>query len=351
VTEFVSTPQAPPLVSVVTPCYNSAPFVAETVEAVLAQRYPQVEHIVVDDGSTDESWAVLEHYAGRITAVRVPKNRGGSHARNLGASMARGSFLMFLDADDLISPDTLDALVAAAGACPQAIAFSRWRRLRCAGGEWRLAPAEVPLPAPQADHLRSWLDGVWVPPAAVLWRREVYESTGGWDEALTFNDDGDLMMRALAGGARLVPAGGGEAYYRVHEPARVSVSASMASPERFRSAVRVLEKLAQLLEGQGRLTEYADPLGLAYHRLALNGFQFGLTEQARQCERMGERYAGRREVSPTWVGRFVSRLVGLERKERIAEGLASYGILTPKRRKFAELRNLRRRGTSRKDES
>jgi hypothetical protein len=334
-----------PLVSVVTPCYNAAPFIAETVDSVMAQRYPQVEHVVVDDGSTDESWAVLERYAGRITTVRLPENRGGSYARNRGARLARGAFLMFLDADDLIAPDTLASLVDAALNDPEAIAFCRWRRLRRKGERWRIEPAEIPLPDPRADHLRSWLEGVWVPPAAVLWRRELYERTGGWDETLTLNDDGDLMMRALAQGAHLVRAGAGEAYYRAREPGRLSVSANVFSDDRFGSSMRVFEKLSQQLEVQGRVDAYSIPLGLAYHRLALVGFQFGFAEQARECERRGERYAGRRAVSRTLVGRLVSQLVGLERKERLAEQLARFGVRTSKRAILIELRRRHGPGT------
>jgi O-antigen biosynthesis protein len=333
-----------PLVSVITPCYNAAPFIAETIESVLAQTYPHVEHIVVDDGSTDGSSAVIERYAGLITAVRLPENQGGSYARNHGARLARGAFLLFLDADDVIAPDTLTALVNAGRGCPKAMAFCTWRRLVRKGGAWRLEPAEIPLPNPRADHLRGWLEGVWVPPSAVLWRREIYERTGGWDETLTLIDDGDLMMRALAQGARLVRAAGGEAYYRAHDPTRLSVSANLFSIKRFQSGMRVFEKLAQQLEREGRLEAYATPLGLAYHRLALVGFRLGFAEQARECERRGKRYAGRRVVSRTWVGRLLSRVVGLEKKERIVDVLARLGLHTSKRAIFLELRRRYGRG-------
>lgn len=334
-----------PLVSVITPCYNAAPFIAETIESVLGQTYPRVEYVVVDDGSTDGSSAVIERYAALITAVRLPENQGGSHARNHGARLARGTFLMFLDADDVIAPDTLASLVAAGRASPKAMAFCSWRRLRWKRGAWCLEPADIPLPNPRADHLRGWLEGVWVPPSAVLWRREVYERTGGWDETLTLLDDGDLMMRALAQGARLVRAGGGEAYYRAHEPSRLSVSANLFSIERFQSGMRVFEKLVQQLERQGRLDAYAIPVGFAYHRLALMGFRLGFAEQARECERRGKLYAGRRAVSRTWVGRLLSRIVGLERKEWIADALARLGLRTSKRAFFLELRRRHGRGT------
>ncbi|HLL84058.1 MAG TPA: glycosyltransferase family 2 protein, partial [Longimicrobium sp.] len=178
-----------PLVSVVTPCYNAAPFVAETIESVLAQTHPAVEQIVVDDASTDGSWEVVERYAAahphRVRAVRLEANRGGSHARNRGAELARGEMVMFLDADDTIAPDTLGALAEGAGGHAGSIAYCPWERSKLApGGDWVATPPDVPLPSPDPDEaLRGWLAGSsWVPPCAVLWTRAAYERTGGWDE-------------------------------------------------------------------------------------------------------------------------------------------------------------------------
>src|SRR5688500_425481 len=104
-----------PLVSVVTACYNAAPYVAETIESVLAQSYAPIEHIIVGDASTDGSWKLvsrfLERHPDRVRAQRLPANRGGSHARNIGTELARGEYVMFLDADDRIDPDTIGSLL------------------------------------------------------------------------------------------------------------------------------------------------------------------------------------------------------------------------------------------------
>ena len=80
-------------VSVITPCYNAGPFVRETIESVFAQSYSSVEMIVVDDGSADDSLAVLESFGDRIRTVRLD-HQGGGHARNHGARQASGRFLM-----------------------------------------------------------------------------------------------------------------------------------------------------------------------------------------------------------------------------------------------------------------
>lgn len=146
-----------PLISVVTPCHNAAPFVGETLESVLAQTHPRVEHVVVDDGSCDGSWEIVERYGARhperIRAVRLGENRGASHARNRGVEVVQGEYLMFLDADDLISPETLASLLEAARREPGSLAVCEWGWLRKEDGGWveiaRDLPFRRPTPTPR----------------------------------------------------------------------------------------------------------------------------------------------------------------------------------------------------------
>jgi len=335
-------PAAAGLVSVVIPCYNAAPFVAETIESVLSQSYGAVEIVAVDDASTDASWSVIERYADRVRTLRLPANRGGSHARNRGAELTRGEYLMFLDSDDLIAPDTLERLVATARDQPGVTAICAWERLRKVEGSWIAGPADVPLPSPEADPLPQWLESRWVPPCAVLWRREVYERTGGWDEEVSYDDDGDLMMRSFVRGARLAIADGGRAYYRDHGANRLSVGTDFSSAAKLRSGMRVVEKLGEELTERGELERYAVAIGVRYHRLALFGFQNGYRELARECVRRGVRLAGRRAVSHTGLGRSMERVVGLERKEALAQWLAARGLMSFGRRLITRRRQLSR---------
>ncbi len=104
-------------VSVIIPIYNGAKFIALTLDAVLAQTAPPTEVIVVNDGSTDNSAAIVEQYEDRVTLINV-KNGGAPAARNIGASMAMGNWLAFCDGDDLWLPTKLEKQLRLANECP-----------------------------------------------------------------------------------------------------------------------------------------------------------------------------------------------------------------------------------------
>ena len=102
------------LVSIITPCYNGARFLADTIESVLGQTYAHWEMIIVDDGSTDETPAIAEGYANRDGRVRLirQRNAGTAHARNTAMKQAQGRYIALLDADDLWEPDFLEKQLA-----------------------------------------------------------------------------------------------------------------------------------------------------------------------------------------------------------------------------------------------
>jgi glycosyltransferase involved in cell wall biosynthesis len=104
-------------VSIVMPAYNTGPFIGAAIQSVLDQTYPNWELIIVDDGSVDDTLSNARLFADtRITAVSQP-NDGPTSARNLGLSRVSGDWVMFLDSDDLLLPDALQALIEAAVSC------------------------------------------------------------------------------------------------------------------------------------------------------------------------------------------------------------------------------------------
>jgi glycosyltransferase involved in cell wall biosynthesis len=96
-----------PLVSIIIPCYNSALWIAEAIHSALGQSWSNKEVIVIDDGSKDESLKVIQSFGDRIRWETGP-NRGGCAARNRGIALARGEWVQFLDADDVLLPDCIE---------------------------------------------------------------------------------------------------------------------------------------------------------------------------------------------------------------------------------------------------
>jgi glycosyltransferase involved in cell wall biosynthesis len=200
---------SPPLVSVVIPTFNSAAFVAQTVEGVLAQTYPAVEIVAVDDGSTDDTVAVLRRFGERVR-VHTQANAGAATARNLGIRESRGELVAFLDADDYWHPAKLDVQVRHLQGCSgcRAVycAWDEWRRDAVGGWSIPSWPDETPDPAALEPEGSGWLyaqllqDSV-VHTSTVLLHRSVLDAAGPFDTQLRKGQDLDYWIRL----SRLTP--------------------------------------------------------------------------------------------------------------------------------------------------
>src|SRR5918995_457239 len=185
---------AGPLVTVVIPCYNQAHFLSEAIESVLSQSYPNFEVVVVDDGSTDDTSEVAGRYL-HVSRVHLisQKNQGLSGARNTGIGHARGEYLVFLDADDRLLPEALEAGVRELEAHPECAFVSG----RCNN----IGPDGSPLKDPprlhvEGDHYLALLRRCYIwPPAVVMFRRWVFEAVGGFDTSLRSSEDYEMYLR------------------------------------------------------------------------------------------------------------------------------------------------------------
>ena len=179
-----------PLVSVVIPCYNQAHFLGEAIESVLAQSHPNFEIIVVDDGSTDDTSEVASRYQ-KVRIVRQD-NRGLSAARNAGLAESRGEYVVFLDADDRLLPGALEVGVKELEAHPEcALVFGRWNNIAADGSP---LPTVRP-PHDEQDHYLALLHTCYIRMHAVVYRRAVFESVGGFDTSLSASEDYDMYLR------------------------------------------------------------------------------------------------------------------------------------------------------------
>jgi glycosyltransferase involved in cell wall biosynthesis len=202
-------------VSVIVPCRNAAPWLAETLSSVLDQTGPSLEVIVIDDGSDDESPAIAEQAGPRVRLLRQPP-RGVSAARNAGTAAARGEFLQYLDADDLLLPSTLTARVSALDASGADVALGGWVRWKAGpDGVFRAGDVERATlgPRPEIDLLTD----AWWPPGAILYRRAIVDRIGGWREDLPIIQDARFLLDSALHGARFTQVAGVGLRYREHD--------------------------------------------------------------------------------------------------------------------------------------
>lgn len=275
-------------VSAIIPCLDAEAFLGSAIRSMLNQTHPPFEIIVADNGSADASRAVARSFGAPVRLLDVPE-RGASRARLAGAAAAQGEALMFLDADDLVAPETLAAMTRALEAGEGDIALAPWLRLVPSGAAWVWAPPSCAARRPGDDDLAAWLRGWYHPPCAVLWSRAAYERSGGWDPGIGVNDDGDVMMRGLVHGNRLARTAGGAGFYRRSGEGSLSAGAQTAAG--LASRVAVLERIEALLREQQRIARYRAPMAEAVRQVAADcpADAGALAERCRQAlARLGD---------------------------------------------------------------
>src|ERR1700730_4939461 len=117
-----------PLISVLIPCYNASHFVGETLESVFRQSWPNLEVVVVNDGSTDDSADVIRRFARPNLVFLDQNNLGAAASRNAAFEASRGNYVQFLDADDLLSQDKLALQMERLQDAPGCIGSAEWGR-------------------------------------------------------------------------------------------------------------------------------------------------------------------------------------------------------------------------------
>ncbi|MBI1374424.1 MAG: glycosyltransferase [Phycisphaera sp.] len=184
-----------PDISIVIPCHNAERLVGDAIASALAQTHANVEVIVIDDGSTDGSLGVIESFGDRVRQETGP-NRGACAARNRGVELARGAFVQFLDADDVLHPTKIATQLAVAEAAgPETLVYC--------DGDCDDGSTAYQRPDDPAEAVRFVLAGV-LPTLAPLHRRAWLERIGGWDESLPCSQERDLHLRLACDGIRFV---------------------------------------------------------------------------------------------------------------------------------------------------
>lgn len=209
---------AKPLVSILMPLYNAEQWVMDTIQCCLDQTYHNWELIVVDDGSTDNSCAIvgqIKEYDSRIKLFRQ-KNSGACVARNTAFKHCKGDYVMYLDADDLISPDKIENQVhALSNEGPQSIAICAWEEFQATPSPTLSSRAIYKsYKNPIELLIEMWSDGSMLQTSCYLVPRNLITSSNGWDKNITLNDDGEFFCRIIAKASKIVFVTNSAVYYR-----------------------------------------------------------------------------------------------------------------------------------------
>jgi glycosyltransferase involved in cell wall biosynthesis len=210
-----------PLISIIMPCYNAEAFVEETIASVFRQTYPNVELIIVDDGSTDRSPAILLEATQKYPAltVLVQPNNGPYPARNMALQHAQGDFIAFLDADDYWTPDCLERLYHALIEASADLSYCGWRNV-VENGEDR--PPYVPPAYENGDIVEYFLKGCPWPIHAALTRKNIVDKVGGFSTRCFSAMDYDFWIRLSAVTHNIVLVPEVLAFYRWHNHGQIS---------------------------------------------------------------------------------------------------------------------------------
>jgi glycosyltransferase involved in cell wall biosynthesis len=216
-----------PLVSIVTPSFNQAAFLEETLRSVLEQDYEPIEYVVVDGGSTDGSVEIVRRYEDRLAWWTSEPDRGQAHAINKGFARSNGEYLGWLNSDDTLLPGAISRLVAALERDP-GLALVYGDAVWLDESSRELGPLRAREWGLRAMS-RSGSAHLLQP--ASLWRRETWERVGPLDESLHYVFDTAFFLRMAAmGRARHLPEP--LAGYRLH-PASKTYSEPLPKIEEY----------------------------------------------------------------------------------------------------------------------
>ena len=224
-----------PLVSIIIPCYNRENYITDALNSALNQTYENIEIIVVDDGSTDNSVAVLTKYGDKINLIQQ-KNKGVSAARNTGLRLASGDYIIFLDSDDWLSEDLVEHHIQMSQKWPEVDIFcSDFKNINEMNQLGEINKSNWPEQPDTPIELFLLFPPPF--PACELYKATTIKRLGGYDEDMKGFADSTLRLNVILSGGKVMRTPNGYAVYR-----RVENSITKSGKLHY-FAIRLIHKL------------------------------------------------------------------------------------------------------------
>lgn len=258
-----------PLVSIIIPLYNAEKFIQETIESALNQTYKNIELIIVDDGSTDSSFDIADKFSKDNIIVVKQKNKGASAARNHGLKLAKGDFIQYLDADDIININKIEYQLNILISYPSDYLIGcNWRYFtNNINDTFKTMPFTIDKTT--CFEPSAWLmNRHYMIPHTWLIPKKLVDLTGGWDENLTLNDDGEYFYRLISKAAGVIMDNEVLALYRAGNPNSLSTQRTRKAMISWLNSIRTYKKVMyELLGSNGNNTTDKAFYELNYHCL------------------------------------------------------------------------------------
>lgn len=304
------------MVSIIIPAYNSLKWIPETILSIDRNSYPEVEVIVVDDGSTDGTSDWLCSRYPEIQIIRT-KNHGVSHARNVGLRAARGEFVQYLDSDDLLLPGKIDRHLKMMSDSPGAdVIYSDWQRLNTSDGIIFHLGEMVSrrYEDVNTDPEIAFFTDMWCPTGCYFYRRSFLNKIPPWRENLPVIQDARYALDCAMAGANWLYDPTVSVSYRQHLVGSIST----------RSRRAFIKDCATNADEVRRLWLEKNELSVE-RRVAALGVMEGLAKNAYDLDRdlFCSIHASILELDPNFVpsewGRAIlTKVLNFEASERIA---------------------------------
>ncbi|WP_428035040.1 glycosyltransferase family 2 protein [Amphritea sp.] len=213
-------------IAIVTPSFNQAPFVEETIRSVVNQQYPELQYVVIDGGSTDGSQDIIESYADQLHFYTSEPDRGHAHALNKGFTKTDSEIMAWINSDDKYTPQALHTVARIFELFPEVEWITGFNGLWNKEGVMTTAQRNP-------KNIYDYLTGKyrWIQQESTFWRRSLWEKAGGYiDESQKFMVDGELWCRFFQH-AELYSIDAILGGYRIHDENRAIQNAAECHQE------------------------------------------------------------------------------------------------------------------------
>ncbi|WP_051691690.1 glycosyltransferase family 2 protein [Pedobacter borealis] len=266
-----------PLVSIIIPVYNLENYIAETINSVLNQTWKNIEIIIVDDGSKDQTLAIAKKFECNKVKVFHQKNRGASAARNLGLKKISGDYIQYLDADDLLSTDKIESQLNALKGSQNKVAICPTVYFNDGENPFKKKPdlrdSLFQYETKNTVDFLLNLYGVngngsmitihsWLTPISVI------KKAGPWNEQISVDDDGEYFCRVALNADEIVPINNVYNYYRKYKDGtNLASQKSIKAMESIFNGLTLKEQHLLAVKNEDKIKE---TFALAYFKLAVS---------------------------------------------------------------------------------